>query len=458
MKRIVSILLMMAVALSLCACGPDAAAGSEAPSPAPTASPAPSAGSTEAPAGTPAPDVPADEGARVYIEATKALTADDLERRDTGLSGEEYSALLGELGVPEEAVAELAWYRTPDGAPLFLEVFSFRLTDGADCDAIARALGDYGTARSKEANASYIAAQGQSGTYQLMQQSVAAPGYALLGLISFDENGAPLGTVKEHSLPSTLFSYCYHVGCVSETTQKIDGKEYITKSPPGNASSSGFVTVLDQSGGAPEPTPDPVTGRIPYTAPGKEDMTVYDTSAILAAWKKGDPSSLSDYDRAIYDAAEKVLAETLTDGMSDYEKEYALYLWVITTVEYDDDHYDPLAEVRRDSYGPYGGLVEHRGICLGYASTFQLLMDMAGVECITVVGAAGNSQDEHAWNQVCLNGEWYCVDPTWDMSYYPVEGHLCWFNLTSDYFATEKPNHQWDYDSVPEATATDGGK
>ena len=144
--------------------------------------------------------------------------------------------------------------------------------------------------------------------------------------------------------------------------------------------------------------------------------------------------------------------------MSDYEKELALYMWVITTVEYDDAHYDPLAEVRRDSYGPYGGLVDHKGICLGFAATFQLLMDMAGVECITVVGAANDSQDEHAWNQVCLNGEWYCVDPTWDMSYYPVEGHLCWFNLTSDYFATEKPSHQWDYDSVPEATATDGGK
>ena len=44
----------------------------------------------------------------------------------------------------------------------------------------------------------------------------------------------------------------------------------------------------------------------------------------------------------------------------------------------------------------------------------QLLMDLAGVECITVVGASSGSTSDHAWNMVRLEGEWYCVDPTWD--------------------------------------------
>ena len=29
---------------------------------------------------------------------------------------------------------------------------------------------------------------------------------------------------------------------------------------------------------------------------------------------------------------------------------------------------------------PYGPLIEGKGVCLGYAETFRLLMDMAGVE------------------------------------------------------------------------------
>lgn len=106
------------------------------------------------------------------------------------------------------------------------------------------------------------------------------------------------------------------------------------------------------------------------------------------------------------------------------------------------------------SFTPYGGLVNRKGICLGFASTYQLLMDMAGVECITVVGAAENSTEDHAWNQVRLDGEWYCVDPTWDYGYYPVLERLFFFNRTSDFFAGNVPQHQWDYDSVPEAEGT----
>ena len=105
-------------------------------------------------------------------------------------------------------------------------------------------------------------------------------------------------------------------------------------------------------------------------------------------------------------------------------------------------------------------LVGGYGICLGYATTFQLLMDLAGVECITVVGASYGSTSDHAWNLVRLEGEWYAVDPTWND---PTGGenvageagsrlHHRYFNVTSDYL--RDTDHQWDYLSVPEATGT----
>jgi len=87
-------------------------------------------------------------------------------------------------------------------------------------------------------------------------------------------------------------------------------------------------------------------------------------------------------------------------------------------------------------------------------------MDLAEVECITVVGAAFLSEEDHAWNMVRLNGSWYCVDVTWDANYREQLGlnHLNWlyFNVTSDDMALS--NHQWDYSAIPEATATDHGQ
>jgi hypothetical protein len=196
-------------------------------------------------------------------------------------------------------------------------------------------------------------------------------------------------------------------------------------------------------------------GRVEYVDPEIDDMTLYDTAGILNAWQTGDPSALSDYDRTIYDKAGQVLEDVLSDGMSDYDKEKAVYQWVVTHVSYDYDHYDPAAALSPDSSTPYTPLVEGKGICLGFAVTFQLLMDMAQVECITVVGASYQSQEDHAWNMVRLNGQWYCVDSTWDTGIESPED-WCYFNVTSDRMA--ETNHQWDYDTVPEATAEDGGR
>jgi len=215
---------------------------------------------------------------------------------------------------------------------------------------------------------------------------------------------------------------------------------------------SGSATYYEHSGNTPAPTDKSV--RYPYTDPKVDDMTIYDTSAILKAWQDGQRDGLSDKDRSILEAAEQVLADVLSDGasnneddMSDYEIERALYNWVCVHMEYDWDHQDPSVEMDPDSSNPYGGLINGKGICLGFATTFQLLMDMAGVECITVVGAAFRSTENHAWNMVRLDGTWTCVDATWDeASTDPVQ--WLYFNVSSDWLA--KTDHQWEYNSVPE--------
>ena len=198
---------------------------------------------------------------------------------------------------------------------------------------------------------------------------------------------------------------------------------------------------------APTPTPNPHPERTPYTDPQKDDMSLYDTSAIRAAWAAGDPGALGQEDLAIYQRAQQVLSQIIQPGMDDYAKEQAVYAWVTANVSYDNRYHSLYQTVPRASFTPYNPLVEGLGVCLGFATTFQLLMDLSGVECITVVGASAHSQVDHAWNMVRLDGAWYCVDATWDEGRSP--GSWNYFNVTSDYMAAT--DHQWDYARIPEA-------
>ena len=80
-------------------------------------------------------------------------------------------------------------------------------------------------------------------------------------------------------------------------------------------------------------------------------------------------------------------------------------------------------------------------------------MDLIGIENRLVIGASFDSTEDHAWNMLKLDGDWYCVDTTWDdpMGW---SGSITYtyFNITSD--TMRETDHQWDYTDVPEAAGT----
>jgi transglutaminase/protease-like cytokinesis protein 3 len=83
-------------------------------------------------------------------------------------------------------------------------------------------------------------------------------------------------------------------------------------------------------------------------------------------------------------------------------------------------------------------------------------MDMLEIPCIIVEGYVRKGE-EHAWNMIQLDGDWYCVDVTWDdpaglSGLDPHYNHL-YFNVTSDFL--RETEHQWEDSAVPEATATE---
>lgn len=221
-----------------------------------------------------------------------------------------------------------------------------------------------------------------------------------------------------------------------------------------------YTPAPGESGAPVGLTPEETRWFIPFDPPGEYDMSLYDTSAVRAAYASGDGSGLTEKDAAILARCREVLAECVTEDMTDFEKELALHDWLVEWGKYDET----VLETRTppglpDNTNPYGMLVGGYGICLGYAATFQLLMDLAGVECITVVGASRENREDHAWNMVKLEGEWYCVDPTWDdpvgnedfEEEYRILFQHGYFNVTSQ--EMRSTDHQWDYQNVPEATA-----
>lgn len=188
------------------------------------------------------------------------------------------------------------------------------------------------------------------------------------------------------------------------------------------------------------------------SAPSDPDS--YDPQAVLAAWQTGDCSQLSEKNQIILDRAAAVLEEVVWADMSDYEKELALHDWMAAWGDYDPGalSHSALDRADPDNDNPYGFLVNQKGICLGYATTFQLFMDLLNIPCVTVEGTAHGGTADHAWNMVCLDGEWYCVDVTWDDPVGSSRVSHQYFNVTSEYLRA--CDHQWDASTVEEAKGT----
>ena len=88
---------------------------------------------------------------------------------------------------------------------------------------------------------------------------------------------------------------------------------------------------------------------------------------------------------------------------TDYEKEILVHDALISFCSYDLN-----AEMNQSAYS---SLVLGKTVCAGYAKGFQYLMQQLGIPVYYCTGYAG---ENHAWNIICLDGEYYNVDLTWD--------------------------------------------
>lgn len=174
-----------------------------------------------------------------------------------------------------------------------------------------------------------------------------------------------------------------------------------------------------------------------------EKYEIKPTTNISDAYKSGDTSKLTDREKETLDMAKDALKEMkIKDSMSDFEKEKAVYDWMTSSLQYDSGALTVIPSTQEDCDNPYGVLKYHNAVCVGYATTFRMFMQMMDIECMV----EHNTEKYHSWDLVKIDGDWYITDVYSDQG----NGNYAHFNMTDSMWGQEQ---NWDHDFFPAANS-----
>ena len=163
------------------------------------------------------------------------------------------------------------------------------------------------------------------------------------------------------------------------------------------------------------------------------------TLPVSEAYKSGDASALDSRQAETLEMASGVLEEIISEGMTDYEKEKAVYDWMCANLHHEGGITVVVPTASEYSAEPYGVLKYGQAVCVGFATTFRMFMQMLDLDCMVV------HNSYHSWNLVRLDDGWYHVDIYSDVE----SGDYANFNLTDE---MASGGHEWDRGFFPAAT------
>lgn len=174
-----------------------------------------------------------------------------------------------------------------------------------------------------------------------------------------------------------------------------------------------------------------------------EQYEIKPTTNISDAYKSGDTSKLTDKEKETLDMAKDALKEMkIKDDMSDFEKEKAVYDWMTSSLQHDQGALTVIPTTQEDCDNPYGVLKYHNAVCVGYATTFRMFMQMLDIECMV----EHNNEKYHSWDVAKIDGDWYITDIYSDAG----NGNYAHFNMTNNMFTQEQ---NWDQEFFPVANS-----
>ncbi len=117
--------------------------------------------------------------------------------------------------------------------------------------------------------------------------------------------------------------------------------------------------------------------------------------------------TMSEEERKITQAQIDEIVEMWMNGISindtDYDKAKYVYELLALNTEYVPN--------ATDSQNIISVFIKRQTVCQGYACAVQYLLGQLGIQSVIVSGTALG--DAHAWNLICLDGEYYYMDATW---------------------------------------------
>ena len=198
------------------------------------------------------------------------------------------------------------------------------------------------------------------------------------------------------------------IGCVDE--KKENPKEKNTSEISASLDSTSDITTEDSKEQQTSSTEEVTTEETTEETTTEETTTPAPTTTVEQTTAKPKPVETTTATPTVSKAeqmAKEIVNSIIKPNMSEFDKALAIHDWLIFNLDYDFTY---------SNYYVEQALTDRRCVCQGYALTFKMMCEMAGLNVIYVTGEgySGGAWGGHAWNQVRIDGKWYNVDVTWD--------------------------------------------
>ena len=167
--------------------------------------------------------------------------------------------------------------------------------------------------------------------------------------------------------------------------------------------------------------------------------TILSANTVVYPVYKFNAETISRHECAYQSVVNRIVAYSKT--FDDYEKVKLVHDLFCRKISYDTNH--------PDAHSIVGALIDKIAVCDGIARAAKLLFDAMGLKSCVVCGKATQNDvpiENHAWNKVKIDGNWYNLDITYD-----IECSKCgcirydYFNVSDIEISKEHQQAQYAY-------------
>lgn len=205
------------------------------------------------------------------------------------------------------------------------------------------------------------------------------------------------------------------------------------------------VTVVIKYKGSTNKLIDMISGYI-SKAIAQDEYLNYSYRSVNISYKAYGTDVTVTIKNSYYESAEEmkyvdqkvksILTNIIKPTMNDHEKVKAVHDYLVQNLAYD---------TQLVNNSPYPALTKGITACNGYAMLVYKMLKELGIDVRLISGTASSqafNTQNHAWNLVKLDGNWYHLDATWDDPVPDEKGRI----LYDYYLLTDKEiskNHSW---------------